>query len=213
MILDHPPTVSDQTISVNGTIPIRVQLAGSDPDQGDKLTFSLVQRPLNAVLSDPSGNLSTYYPNPGFIGQDKFIYRYIHYIIDILIRVFKIQARHFCLLGEIMYSLMYGSLNLTFERHSTMSAYVNSKLFHITLFKNHNLIFFFSILSNYISIDMIFCKDMLYDLLNLLNAIFINKSNDIVVVIIVIPISVEIIWNRFYFSVIDNNISQIASKV
>jgi hypothetical protein len=75
VILDHPPTVSDQTISVNGTIPVRVQLAGSDPDQGDKLTFSLVQRPLNAVLSDPSGNLSTYYPNPGFIGQDKFIYR------------------------------------------------------------------------------------------------------------------------------------------
>jgi hypothetical protein len=75
VILDHPPTVSDRTISINGTIPVRVQLAGSDPDQGDKLTFSLVQRPLNAVLSDPSGNLSTYYPNPAFIGQDKFIYR------------------------------------------------------------------------------------------------------------------------------------------
>jgi cytoskeletal protein RodZ len=73
--LDHPPAVSNMKRSINGTKPVKVQLAGSDLDKGDKLTFSLVQKPLNAQLSDPSGNLSTYAPNPGFIGQDKFTYR------------------------------------------------------------------------------------------------------------------------------------------
>jgi Bacterial Ig-like domain/Bacterial Ig domain len=73
--LNHPPTVKNNTISINGTKPVKVQLVGSDLDRADKLTFSLVQKPLNALLSDPSGNFSTYVPNPGFIGQDKFTYR------------------------------------------------------------------------------------------------------------------------------------------
>src|SRR6266487_774127 len=73
--LDHPPTVSNRMNSINGTKPVKILLVGSDPDRGDKLTFSLVQKPLNALLSDPSGNLTTYAPNPGFIGQDKFTFR------------------------------------------------------------------------------------------------------------------------------------------
>lgn len=73
--LDHPPAVSDRKIVINGTKPVKVQLVGSDLDKGDKLTFSLVQKPLNALIGDPIGNLSTYAPNPGFIGQDKFTYR------------------------------------------------------------------------------------------------------------------------------------------
>lgn len=75
VVLDHPPTVSDLKITSNGTKPYKVILAGSDPDKGDKLTFSIVQRPLNGLLTDPSGNSSMFSPNPGFIGHDKFTYR------------------------------------------------------------------------------------------------------------------------------------------
>jgi hypothetical protein len=72
---DHPPTVPNLIISTNGMNPIKLRLNGSDPDKNDKLTFSIVQRPLNGLLSNVTGNSSTYTPNPGFIGLDKFTYR------------------------------------------------------------------------------------------------------------------------------------------
>lgn len=74
--LDHPPIVSNRVIGINGTNPIKLQLNGSDPDKGDKLTFSMVQMPLNALFN-LTGNSATYAPKPGFLGQDKFVYRAI----------------------------------------------------------------------------------------------------------------------------------------
>jgi hypothetical protein len=73
--LDHPPIVFNRVIGMNGTNPIKFKLNGSDPDTGDKLTFSITQMPLNALFSDLTGNSATYAPKPGFIGQDKFAYR------------------------------------------------------------------------------------------------------------------------------------------
>jgi hypothetical protein len=73
--VNHPPTVFDRMITSNGTKPVKVILAGSDPDKGDKLTFSIVQLPLNGLLTNASGNSSMYSPNAEFIGLDKFTYR------------------------------------------------------------------------------------------------------------------------------------------
>lgn len=84
---------------------------------------------------------------------------------------------------EIVYSLMYSSLNFAFEGHCTMGAYIDSKLFHIALFKNRYLVFFFRILCNYVGIDMVLTKDALYNLFNLLDVIFHSKDNDIFVVV------------------------------
>ena len=44
-------------------------------DKNAKLTFSTGQRPLNGHLSDITGNLVTYTPNPGFKGLDIFTYQ------------------------------------------------------------------------------------------------------------------------------------------
>jgi hypothetical protein len=52
-------------ININGTNPVRFELKGSDPDKGDKFTFSIVKRPLNALVSNFSDNLLTYTPSDG----------------------------------------------------------------------------------------------------------------------------------------------------
>jgi hypothetical protein len=72
---NHAPTVPNMIISTSGMNPIKLYLNGSDLDKNDKLTFSIVQVPLNGLLSNVTGNSSTYTPNPGFKGLDKFTYR------------------------------------------------------------------------------------------------------------------------------------------
>src|SRR6476660_1454879 len=68
---DHPPKVPDLIISTNGTRPLKLNFNGSDPDRNDRLKFFILQRPINGLLSNVSGNSSTYTPNPGFTGLDK----------------------------------------------------------------------------------------------------------------------------------------------
>src|SRR6476646_449808 len=79
LLTDHPPKVPDLIISTNGTRPLKLNFNGSDPDRNDRLKFFILQRPINGLLSNVSGNSSTYTPNPGFTGLDKFIYRAIDF--------------------------------------------------------------------------------------------------------------------------------------
>jgi VCBS repeat-containing protein len=72
--LNDPPRVADRRIDVaaNGVSGL-VTLAGTDPD-GDALTFQTCCGPLNGTLSG-TPPVIRYTPNPGFVGDDFFVYR------------------------------------------------------------------------------------------------------------------------------------------
>jgi hypothetical protein len=71
---DHPPTVSNITLPINLTKPVRVQFNAIDPDKNDTFTFYIVHLPAHGKLSSIQANNVTYTPDSAFL-SDNFTYR------------------------------------------------------------------------------------------------------------------------------------------
>lgn len=70
--VNDPPVVGDQTYVLNRNTYQDVFYAAHDPD-GDKLTFRVVHEPQHGELWTYP-DIATYYPRPGFAGEDFFTY-------------------------------------------------------------------------------------------------------------------------------------------
>ncbi len=71
--VNDPPEARDQTYVLNRNTAQDVFYQAHDPD-GDKLTFRIVDEPQHGELwTYPE--IATYYPRPGFAGEDFFTYR------------------------------------------------------------------------------------------------------------------------------------------
>jgi uncharacterized protein (TIGR03382 family) len=68
------PTAQDQTVSTDPGAPVAITLAGTDPDVGQTLSWTLVTPPQHGTLSGTPPNL-TYTPAPGYLGPDSFTFR------------------------------------------------------------------------------------------------------------------------------------------
>jgi hypothetical protein len=75
--LNHPPIVSNQSVTTSMNKPVDITLTASDPDINDTLTAAIVSPPSNGRLSDIDQNTGvvTYTPNTGFIGSDSFAFK------------------------------------------------------------------------------------------------------------------------------------------
>ncbi|GJM11134.1 MAG: hypothetical protein DHS20C11_34100 [Lysobacteraceae bacterium] len=69
---NQPPVAESQTLTVTPDTPRMINLLASDPD-GDPLTFALLSPPSSGSLAGTPPNI-TYTPDPGFTGQDSFIF-------------------------------------------------------------------------------------------------------------------------------------------
>jgi hypothetical protein len=78
----RPPEAFPQTVTTDEDVPLQITLTGDDPDgilgedfNGlDTLTFRVVDRPSNGVISGGSGATRTYTPNANFFGEDSFTF-------------------------------------------------------------------------------------------------------------------------------------------
>ncbi|WP_233588079.1 kelch repeat-containing protein [Corallococcus sp. CA049B] len=75
VVANQPPTAADQTVTVQKDTPLELALAGTDPDPGQVLTWTVVTQPQHGTLgTSAQGNLE-YTPEAGFVGTDSFTYR------------------------------------------------------------------------------------------------------------------------------------------
>lgn len=70
--VNDPPTVPDQTVTLNKHASFNLIFAGSDVES-DKLTYKIVQSPENGVLL-AYPDVANYAPKGDFVGQDQFTY-------------------------------------------------------------------------------------------------------------------------------------------
>ena len=70
--INDPPVVTDQSVTTDEYVSIKVILSGTDID-GDKLTFKIVNQPKNGTLDGKLPEL-VYKPNYGFGGEDSFTF-------------------------------------------------------------------------------------------------------------------------------------------
>lgn len=68
-----PPLAHDQSVTAAQDTPVTITLTGSDPDDGDSLTFGVLTDPPNGALSGNAPNV-TYFPDSGFSGPDSFTF-------------------------------------------------------------------------------------------------------------------------------------------
>jgi len=73
--VNDPPIAFSQSVTTSQKIPVEIILSGSDPDQGDTLTFFAFDPP-NGSLEGIGSNM-TYTPNPGYVGRDSFTFKVI----------------------------------------------------------------------------------------------------------------------------------------
>jgi len=71
--MNDPPVANDQAITTSVGNSVDITVTASDVD-GDLLTFSVVDGPINGALTGDGVNL-TYTPNPGYIGSDSFTFK------------------------------------------------------------------------------------------------------------------------------------------
>ncbi len=71
--MNDPPVAYDQAITTSVGNSVYITVTASDVD-GDLLTFSVVDGPINGALTGGGINL-TYTPNPGYIGSDSFTFK------------------------------------------------------------------------------------------------------------------------------------------
>jgi hypothetical protein len=71
--VDTPPVADDQDVNTDEDTPVDITLTGSDED-GDPLTFEVVDGPTNGILSGSGANL-TYTPDADYNGPDSFTFR------------------------------------------------------------------------------------------------------------------------------------------
>ena len=71
---DQPPTVSNMTLPIISTKPMKVEFIAKDPDKNDTFTFHIVHLPAHGKLVvDTTGHNVTYTPNATFF--DSFTYQ------------------------------------------------------------------------------------------------------------------------------------------
>jgi len=64
-----PPVVSNVSASTSNDQKVNITLAGT----GAGLTFRIISQPANGTVG-LSGNIATYFPNPGFVGAETFTF-------------------------------------------------------------------------------------------------------------------------------------------
>ncbi len=69
---NRPPTASNASASTTDGTPVAIPLAASDPD-GNALTLRVVGQPANG-RAGLAGTQATYFPDPGFVGTDRFTF-------------------------------------------------------------------------------------------------------------------------------------------
>ena len=73
--VNHPPSPDPKAVTTNENTPIEITLTGTDPDPGDTVTFTILDRPLHGAISvGSSHNSVTYTPMAGYVGLDAFTY-------------------------------------------------------------------------------------------------------------------------------------------
>ncbi len=70
--VNQPPTISDQTFSVDENSSVTDQVVASDAD-GDSLSFNVLQGVSSGQLTFGAGGNFTYTPNSGFVGSDSLL--------------------------------------------------------------------------------------------------------------------------------------------
>jgi subtilisin family serine protease len=73
MPVNNAPIAQNDSFITDEDNSVSVTLVGTDSD-GDSLTYSIVNQPLNGVLSGTAPNL-TYIPNNGYFGSESFTYK------------------------------------------------------------------------------------------------------------------------------------------
>ncbi|MFP4418938.1 MAG: DUF4347 domain-containing protein [Desulfococcaceae bacterium] len=75
--VNDPPIAEDDEFTTPEDQPISGTLEGSDPVEGDPVTFEILDGPTNGVITDldPDTGAFTYTPNPDFNGVDNFTFR------------------------------------------------------------------------------------------------------------------------------------------
>jgi uncharacterized protein (TIGR03437 family) len=71
--VNRAPTANNQAVVVDEDMSLAIKLEGADPD-GDRLGFTIVDRPANGRLSGSAPNI-TYTPNQNFAGADRFTFK------------------------------------------------------------------------------------------------------------------------------------------
>ena len=69
---NEPPSALAASVATEFEVPAQMMLSGFDPE-GESLTFDVVSGPANGILSGTGAN-RTYVPNPGFSGNDEFMF-------------------------------------------------------------------------------------------------------------------------------------------
>jgi hypothetical protein len=73
--VNHPPSPDPKTVTTNENTPIEITLTGTDPDLGDTITFTILDRPFHGTISAGSTpNSVKYTPMTGYVGPDAFTY-------------------------------------------------------------------------------------------------------------------------------------------
>jgi Bacterial Ig domain len=74
-LVNHPPMPDPKSVKTNENTPIEITLTGTDPDPGDTITFTILDRPLHGTISvGSSPNSIKYTPMTGYVGSDAFTY-------------------------------------------------------------------------------------------------------------------------------------------
>jgi autotransporter-associated beta strand protein len=74
LTVNEAPTATPETVAATEDVSKPITLAGTDPNNGDSLTFSVLTQPQNGELTGTLPNL-IYTPNENFNGADSFTFR------------------------------------------------------------------------------------------------------------------------------------------
>ena len=72
--INDAPVANDASVSATEETPVVITLAGTDID-GNTLTYSIIDSPVNGILSEVSENQVTYTPSSNYTGPDSFTYK------------------------------------------------------------------------------------------------------------------------------------------
>jgi Bacterial Ig domain/PKD domain len=73
--INHPPLPDPKIVTTNENTPTEITLTATDPDPGDTITFTILDRPFHGTLSAGSTpNSVKYTPMTGYVGPDAFTY-------------------------------------------------------------------------------------------------------------------------------------------
>jgi len=75
--INHTPTAENQNVITDMNKQVNMILKGSDPDQGDTITFTIITGPAHGTVAgfDKNTGQLTYIPNTGFAGDDSLKFK------------------------------------------------------------------------------------------------------------------------------------------